>query len=815
MSKEVSKNSGKGQKKVGEKARMATVLTPQDEAPTTTRLLVEGMTCAACQSHVEHALREVPGVAEANVSLMMHSAEVHWSPGTQPRPEQLQSLLEAIHEAGYEAQMRSERSNSASELGATDRSAAQGIDQTTDQGKDRGKDQSKDRGAGYSAEQSTAQDFDPQTGRESALLTHALATLLAGVAVMIAQMLWAPRLTGARLFDLHLLLLVVTLAGMAWGGASIYKAAWRAARHRSTNMNTLVALGTGAAFASSLVATFAPNFYLRHGMAADVYYDAVLLILGFLLLGRWLDARAKRQTLSSLHALMSLRPQTARILRDGQEVEVALTSVVSGDTVLTRPGERIAVDGTVLEGRSSVDESMLTGESHPVLRTVGDTVTGGSLNYDGRLLVCATTVGEQSVLAQMLRLMEQAQSSKAPMQQIADRASGVFVPSVLGLALLSFLLWALIGHDAGRALGIAISVLVIACPCAMGLAVPAAQTVAVGRGARMGLLYKGGKSVERLARINTVLLDKTGTLTEGRPTVFALTPAAGVSEDQLLAAAATVEQGSEHPLAHGIVAAAKERGLTLPAIENFRAIPGVGVEAELDGAHMAVRAAESSQPQTEGAVGTLVAVWRTEAGEPPRCLGSLELRDTLRPGAALAVRRLQSLGLGVAMVTGDAEAPARYIAQQAGITDTEAQCRPEAKLDVVRKRQQQGQRVGMVGDGINDAAALAQADAGLAMGSGTDLAREAGDIILLGGAPTQIADAIELSRATLKVMRQNLGWAFLYNILGIPLAAGILYPHFHILLNPAVAAAAMALSSVSVLTNSLRLGRFQTRYTQN
>lgn len=762
---------------------MATSFVTQHQDQATTHLLVEGMTCAACQSHVERALREIPGVAEANVSLMMHSAEVRWNPGTKPAPETLDSLLEAIHEAGYEAKLRPEQGASSEEGGAEQESAEQ--------------------------------ELDSQSGSDGHLLTHALATLIAGILVMIVQMAWAPRFTGASLFYLHLLLLAVTLAGMAWGGASIYVAAWRAAKHRSTNMNTLVALGTGAAFSSSLVATFAPSFYLHHGMSADVYYDAVLLILGFLLLGRWLDARAKRRTLTSLHALMNLRPQTARLLRDGQEVEVRLASVVCGDTVLTRPGERIAVDGEVIEGRSSVDESMLTGESHPVVRAVGDLVTGGSLNYDGRLLIRATAVGEQSMLTQMLRLMEQAQSSKAPMQQIADRASSIFVPSVLGLALLSFLLWAFVGHDAGRALAIAISVLVIACPCAMGLAVPAAQTVAVGRGASMGLLYKGGKSVERLAHIDTVLLDKTGTLTEGKPMLFALTPAEGVSEDQLLRSAAAVEQGSEHPLAHGVVAAAKERGLSLPAITNFVAIPGTGVEADVAGAHLSVRTAEPKQMDSSGAVGTLVEVWQREQGQSPRCLGSLELRDSLRAGAADAVRRLHSLGLRVAMVTGDAEAPAQFIAQQAGITDIEAQCRPQAKLDVVRRRQQQGQRVGMVGDGINDAAALAQADAGLAMGSGTDLAREAGDIILLGGQPAQIADAVELSRATLKIMRQNLGWAFLYNILGIPLAAGLLYPHFHILLNPAVAAAAMALSSVSVLANSLRLGRFQTRYTQS
>jgi Cu+-exporting ATPase len=735
--------------------------------PITTRLRVEGMTCAACQSHVEHALREVPGVSQASVNLMTHSAEVTWAVGATPGHAQLDALIASVADAGYDAFPREDGAVAAPE---------------------------------------------DHRAEERGLRDRAAFTLAAGIAVMIAQMAVAPHLAGSRLYLLHLALLAITLAGMIFGGAAIYTAAWRAAVHRSTNMNTLVALGTGAAFLSSLAATFAPDFFLRHGLSADVYYDAVLLILGFLLVGRWLDARAKRQTLNALNELMKLQPETAHVLRNGAEVEIPATEVLSGNIVLVRPGERIPVDGTVMEGRSSVDESIITGESRPVPRGVGDTVIGGSLNYDGVLRFRATAVGEQSVLAQMLRLMEQAQSSKAPMQQIADRASGIFVPSVLGLALVCFLAWTFIGHDAGRALAIAISVLVIACPCAMGLAVPAAQTVAVGRGAKMGLLFKGGESVERLARIDTLLLDKTGTITEGKPSVTKMTPAAGVSEEQLVLTAASVEQASEHPLAHGIVTAAKELGLALAPVTDFQALPGTGVQARLQGTLISVRAAsEASESSTEG---TLVEVWQDEAGQEVR-LGSLELRDTLRPGAVEAIHKLHALGLRVAMVTGDAQAPAENIAKAAGIEEVVAQCRPEHKLDVVRQRQSAGQNVGMVGDGINDAAALAQANAGIAMGTGTDLAREAGDVILLGGQPEKIPDAILLARATLRIMRQNLGWAFLYNVLGIPLAAGVLYPAFHILLNPAVAAAAMALSSVSVLGNSLRLERFQARYTQS
>jgi Cu+-exporting ATPase len=738
---------------------MAHATAPGDQSLERTTLRVEGMTCASCQVHVEHALRDVPGVSQASVNLMTHSAEVTWDPHTAT----IDQLLQSVSEAGYEATPREDNAPAAEE----------------------------DR------------------GEEKSLRARAVFTLVAGAIVMAVQMGLTPHLHGASLFGLHIALLIITLAGMIFGGSAIYAAAWRAARHRGTNMNTLVALGTGAAFLSSVVATFAPSFFTSHHMSADVYYDAVLLILGFLLAGRWLDARAKRQTLNALHELMKLQPETAHVLRNGEETEIPATQVVSGDIVIVRPGERIPVDGQIVQGRSSLDESIITGESRPVVRAEGDPVIGGSLNYDGALRFRATAVGEQSVLAQMLRLMEQAQSSKAPMQQIADRVSGIFVPAVLGITLLCFLIWAFAAHDAGKALAIAIAVLVIACPCAMGLAVPAAQTVAVGRGAKLGVLFKGGESVERLARIDTLLLDKTGTITEGKPTVTALFPAPGVTEDHLLTIAAAVEQPSEHPLARGILAAAKARGITPSPVAEFQAIPGTGIRARLNSEWAEVRTA-AADPTSQGT--------RVEVLQNNTPIGVIELRDTLRPGAKEAVARLHALGLKLEMVTGDAQAPAEAIAKEAGIESVVAQCRPEHKLDVVRQRQNSGRNVGMVGDGINDAAALAQANAGLAMGTGTDLAREAGDVILLGGQPGQIADAILLSRATLRVMKQNLLWAFLYNVLGIPLAAGALYPAFHILLNPAVAAAAMALSSVSVLGNSLRLQQFRPqfapRYTQ-
>ncbi|HZZ38961.1 MAG TPA: heavy metal translocating P-type ATPase [Acidobacteriaceae bacterium] len=731
----------------------------------TITLPVIGMSCAACQSHVERALRGTAGVSDASVNLLTNSARVTYSPAS----AKVEDLIASVRDAGYDATPPIE---------------------------------------GTARADDTAAD-------EAPLRARALFTLVAGVGVwlMMSAEHWATPMRALSPTVLDYAMLAITLVGMVWGGGIIYRQAWTAAIHGGTNMNTLVALGTGAAFVYSLVATVAPGVFLHYGLHPDVYYDAVLLIIGFLLLGRWLDARAKRRTLDALHEFMRLQPQSARLLRDGCEVEVPLAQVVAGDIVRLRPGERVPVDGVVLSGVTSIDESLITGESLPVTRQLGDRVIGGSLNFDGALEYRASSVGADSVLGQMMRLVEEAQSSRAPMQQLADRVSAVFVPVVLGLALLTFLIWIFAGGGAGRAFAVSVAVLVIACPCAMGLAVPAALTVAIGRGAQLGVLFKGGESLERLARIDMLVLDKTGTLTEGKPEVTAVRGADGWSEDQVLELAAGLEQRSEHPLARAILSAVEKRGLPVPSAADVRAVPGKGIQGSIEGRRVAAGNAALMQElglsvsDESSSAGTT----RMYVAQQNRLVGVIEARDTLRATSTEAVAGLRRLGIRTAILTGDTLSTAETIARSAGIEEVWAGLLPDQKLAKIRELQQQGHRVGMAGDGINDAAALSQADAGLAMGTGADLAREAGDAILLHGEPRQILEAVLLARQALRVMRQNLGWAFGYNLLGIPIAAGALYPAFGILLSPAIASAAMALSSVSVLSNSLRLRRFAPR----
>jgi P-type Cu+ transporter len=743
---------------------------PGAREPRTITLAIAGMACVSCQSHVERALRGTAGVLDATVNLMTNQARVTFDPA-QARAE---DLTAAVREAGYNAEP-------ATEMGSLVHGAA------SDEGSLRGR---------------------------------AVVTLTGGVFVllMMSAHQWfapaAPVLFRISPVELKYAMLAVTLAGMVWGGDLIYRQAWTAAVHGSTNMNTLVALGTGAAFAYSVAATVGPDYFLRNGLQPDIYYDAVLLILGFLLLGRWLDARAKRRTLDALQQLARLQAQTARVLRGGGEVELQLAEVVAGDTVILRPGERVPVDGVVLAGETSIDESLITGESLPVVRRTGDLVIGGSLNFDGALEYRATSVGAASVLGQMVRLVEEAQSSRAPMQQLADRVSGVFVPTVLGLALLTYLTWTLAGGGVGRGFAVAVAVLVIACPCAMGLAVPAALTVAIGRGAQIGLLFKGGESLERLARIDMVVLDKTGTLTQGKPEVAGIC-GAGHPEGEVLRMAVSLEQRSEHPLARAILKAAEERGIVAPPAEEVRAIPGQGVQGLLNGMRVAVgnaalmRELRVAIPQDLAARAGTTTMFVAREGV---LAGTIEACDVVRSSAMAAVDGLRKMGIRTAMLTGDAPAAAAAIADAAGIDQVWAGLLPDEKLAKIRELQGQGHRVAMVGDGINDAAAISQADAGLAMGTGADLTLEAGDVILLHGEPVQILDALLLARRAQRTMRQNLGWAFGYNLLGIPIAAGALYPAFGILLSPAIASAAMALSSVSVLANSLRLRRFAPGY---
>ncbi len=748
------------------------------------------MTCASCQHHVEEALRDTPGVEQARVDLMAHRASVVFDPAL-AAPEQ---LVAAIRGAGYDAVLPK---------------ASEGAGGHAEHGEDAA------AGADLKAWVTLA------AGAAAMLLAMPLG-MEAGapiggadrVMMRVFPWLYALPASGLRWF-----LLAITAAVVAWAGRGIYVSAISALFHGTTNMNTLVSLGTGVAFAYSTYATIAP------GPGRNVYFDAVLLIVGFLLLGKSLEGRAKQRALAALNALSRLKPVSARRIVNGVETVVPLEEVRPGDSIAVLPGERFPVDATITEGRTTVDESMLTGESTPLAREVGGRVLAGSLNYDGAVVCRAESLGEATVLAQITRMVDQAQSSRAPMERLADRASAIFVPVVLGLALITFAAWLIAAHSLPLALASTVAVLVIACPCAMGLAVPAALTVAVGRGAQLGVLFKGGEAMERLAHLDAVVLDKTGTLTVGRPVLEAVHGFAGHSEDDLLRMAAAAEERSNHPLALAVIDAAKARGLKWQPAQDAQVLPGRGltarVKAQVDGrvdgnieGHDCVLGNEALFSESGIALPGDVAapapgVTRLWMALDGAAVGYFDARDALRPDAADAIAALRRDGLRVLMLTGDSAAAAAPIAQQAGITEVEAGLDPAGKLKRIRELQKSGLRIAMVGDGINDAAALAQADAGIAMGTGADLAQEAGDVLLLRAQPMAIPASLELARETVRIMRQNLGWAVGYNAIGIPLAAGLLYPAFHILLTPWLAAAAMALSSVCVLGNSLRLRGWQ------
>jgi P-type Cu+ transporter len=762
-------------------------------APQTTETLdlpVLGMTCASCQHHVEEALRATAGVESASVDLMTHRANVIFDPAV-ARPEQ---LVAAIRGAGYDAVLPR---------------------------------------AGEVASDSAERDEEKDAARK------AWVTIAAGAAAMLlamplglesidnmgavdrALMKLLPWLYAIPADALRWSLLILTAVILVWAGRTIYSSAIRALRHGSTNMNTLVALGTSVAFVYSVYAAIAP------APGRDVYFDAVLLILGFLLLGKSLEGRAKRRALSALHSLSHLRPATARRIVNGIEVETPLEQIGPGDKIVVLPGERFPVDGAILEGRTTVDESMLTGESTPIAREAGGRVLAGSLNYEGAVVCRAESLGEDTVLAQITRMVEQAQRSRAPMERLADRASAIFVPVVLVLALITFIAWLVATRSVSMALASTVAVLVIACPCAMGLAVPAALTVAVGRGAQLGVLFKGGEALERLAHLDTIVLDKTGTLTAGRPILEAIrlidqpqNPGApglaseardstGTTENKPLRLAAAAEDRSNHPLAHAIVEFARARGLTWEPAQNAQVLPGRGLSARVEGHEILLGNealfAEFLVPLPAALSAPEPGVTRLWMAIDSKPAAYFDARDALRPDAQEAVAALRRSGHRVLMLTGDSAAAAAPIAQVAGIAEVEAGVDPARKLARIRELQKSGLRVAMVGDGINDAAALAQADAGIAMGSGADLAQEAGDVLLLRAQPSLIPASIDLARATLRIMHQNLFWAAGYNVLGIPIAAGLLYPAFHILLTPWLASAAMALSSICVLGNSLRL----------
>ncbi len=765
-------------------------------------LQIAGMSCAACQHHVERALCSVPGVESATVSLLANSAQINSA-----HPVEVQPLIEAVRQAGYDASVPTLHH------GAHD--------------------------AGHSEH---IHDAD-----EPALGLRALLSLVAGAIAMILSMplmmanssadpvlnsltrVLEP-LTPAALMSLpaqplRWFLGALSLAVMLFAAPEIYVSAWRATRHRMTNMNTLVAIGTLSAFGASLFATVRGS-----ASGADVYFESVILILGFLLAGRWLEARARRQATRSIQGFAQLTAATARLLdvslaaeqpdfAAARETLLPADALASGDILRILPGDRIPVDGVILDGRSSLDESMLTGEPLPVTRSRGDRVISGTLNLDGVLVVRATAVGNASTLAQMQRMLAQAQSSRAPMQRLADRVSAIFVPTILVLAALSFIAWWIAFNTGGRHEGlaqpfaIAIAVLIIACPCAMGLAVPAAITVAIGRAARAGLLIKGGEAIERVAALDTLAFDKTGTLTAGKPHIASFETVANpaLPSNELLALAAAIERSSTHPLAEAIVRYAVENSAGQPPspISDVEVLPGIGVRARAEGREILLSNRSLLPPGELDA--SLVAgpqlsyttpVYMLLNGQPQAVFFAA---DRVRPEAAKTVLDLHRLGIRSLMLTGDTQLSAEAVAREAGIDEVRASLLPGGKLGAIRELQSQHHRVGMAGDGINDAASLAQSDAGFAMAAGTDLAREAGDILLLHSDLALIPEGIRLSRRTVGVMRQNLGWALLYNVIGIPIAAGVLYPRFHILLSPVLASIAMAFSSVSVLANSLRL----------
>ena len=605
-----------------------------------------------------------------------------------------------------------------------------------------------------------------------------------------------------------------------WAGWPFFQRAFASLKTRNLNMFTLIALGVGVAWTYSVVATVAPGLFPAafrgaHGAVA-VYFEAAAVITTLVLLGQVLELRAREQTGGAIRALLDLSPKTARrVLADGADEEVALDEVKIGDALRVRPGEKVPVDGEVVEGRSAVDESMLTGESMPVSKSAGDRVIGGAMNQSGAFVMRAERIGRDTVLGQIVQMVAQAQRSRAPIQRLADQVAGWFVPLVISAAIAAFLAWAIWGPEPRMAYGLvaAVSVLIIACPCALGLATPMSIMVGVGRGARAGVLIKNAEALERLEKVDTLVVDKTGTLTEGKPRVVALRPAPGVSEDELLTLAASLERMSEHPLAAAIMRAATDRHLTLAKVEGFESVPGKGVTGTIDGRKVALgarpmmQAAQIDVGALEGQADALrregaTAIFAALAG---KAAGVIAIADPIKATTADAVRALKDSGVRVVMLTGDSRATAEAVARKLDIAEIEAEVLPQDKGRVVERLRKEGRIVAMAGDGVNDAPALAAADVGIAMGTGTDVAIESAGVTLVKGDLLGVAAARRLSKATMGNIRQNLFFAFIYNALGVPIAAGVLYPAFGFLLSPVIAAAAMSLSSVSVIANALRL----------
>ena len=739
------------------------------------QLPIEGMSCASCVNRIERFLRKTPGVAEANVNLATEVATVRYL----PEMAGLDEIARAIEAAGYEIRHLPEPRAGSARATLLDEADAEAAVRAREQ-----------RTLG---------------------LTAAASLVVAALSMLVMYLPNAPW----TMEQVAWLLIGPATAVQFLAGRRFYRAALRAARHGTTSMDTLVVVGTSAAWAFSVLMTFAPDVLRSAGIEPQTYFDSSTAIIGLILTGRWLEARAKGQTVGAVKALIGLQARSARIVRAGAETDVPLEEVRVGDLVRVRPGERVPVDGRVSEGASAVDESMLTGEPIPAEKGPGSEVIGGTMNGHGTFLFRATRVGRDTALAQIVDLVRRAQGSKAPIQRLADRIAAVFVPIVLVLGGTTFVLWFVLGPEPRltHALVAFITVVVIACPCAMGLATPTAIMVGTGNGAESGILIRGGEALELAAGVDAVVFDKTGTLTRGRPSLGRVVAAPGFTTDEVLDLAASVERGSAHPLAAAILAGAAARNLGAHPVAEFEAVAGRGVRGVVDGRMVVVGTAAflASEGVEAGALtpdddprAALIYV-----GVDGRAAGVLPAIDEIKPESEPAVRELSASGIEVWLVTGDQAVTARSVAVAVGIAPEHvmAEVLPAGKAAAVTSLQARGLRVAMVGDGINDAPALAQADVGIAIGTGADVALEASDVTLVGGDPRSVAAAIRLSRQTLRVIRQNLAWAFGYNIVLIPVAMGALYPIAGITLNPAMAAGAMALSSVSVVTNSLRLRR--------